>query len=82
VFTGSLERFSRSEAERWVEALGGQAASSVSGKTDYLVVGSEPGKKFDQAKAEGVKTLSEKQFVELLRGSRSRRVARLSVYRA
>jgi DNA ligase (NAD+) len=82
VFTGSLEHFSRSEAEKLIEALGGQAASSVSGKTDYVVVGSEPGKKFDQAKAEGVKTLSEKQFAELLRGSRGRRVARLSVYRA
>ena len=67
MFTGSLERFSRSEAQRRVESLGGNATSSVSGQTDYVVVGSEPGKKFDQAKAEGVKTLSEKQFVELLR---------------
>jgi DNA ligase (NAD+) len=67
VFTGSLERFARSAAERLVEGLGGQATSSVSSQTDYVVVGSEPGRKFDQAKAEGVKTLSEKQFVELLR---------------
>jgi DNA ligase (NAD+) len=67
VFTGSLERFSRSEAHRLVESLGGQATSSVSSQTDYVVVGSEPGKKLDQAKSERVKLLSEKQFIELLR---------------
>jgi DNA ligase (NAD+) len=67
VFTGSLDRFSRDKAQKLVEALGGQSTSSVSGQTDYVVVGSEPGKKLDQAKAEGVKTLSEKQFVELVR---------------
>jgi DNA ligase (NAD+) len=67
VFTGSLDRFSRSEAQKLVESLGGQATSSVSGQTDYVVVGSEPGKKLDQAKAEGVKTLSENRFVDLLR---------------
>ena len=66
VFTGSLDRFSRSEAQKLVEALGGQATSSVSGQTDYVVVGSEPGKKLDQAKSEGVKTVNEKQFVEFL----------------
>lgn len=67
VFTGSLERFSRSAAQRLVESLGGQAASSVSSQTDYVVIGSEPGKKIDQAKSEGVKTLNEARFVELLR---------------
>jgi DNA ligase (NAD+) len=67
VFTGSLDRFSRSEAQKLVESLGGQATSSVSGQTDYVVVGSEPGKKLDQAKSAGVETLSENQFIELLR---------------
>jgi DNA ligase (NAD+) len=67
VFTGSLDRFSRDEAQKLVEALGGQSTSSVSSQTDYLVVGSEPGKKLDQAKAEGVKRLSERNFVDLLR---------------
>jgi DNA ligase (NAD+) len=67
VFTGSLERFSRNEAQRLVESFGGNAASSVSSQTDYVVAGSEPGKKLEQAKSKGVKTLSEKQFVELVR---------------
>jgi DNA ligase (NAD+) len=67
VFTGALERFSRSEAQRLVEALGGNAASSVSSETDYVVVGSEPGQKLEQAKSKGVKTLSEREFAELLR---------------
>lgn len=67
VFTGSLDRFSRSEAEKLVESVGGQATSSVSGQTDYVVVGSEPGKKLEQAKSQGVKTLSENRFLDLLR---------------
>ena len=67
VFTGSLDRFSRSEAEKLVESLGGQATSSVSGQTDYVVVGSEAGKKSEQAKSQGVKTLSETRFLDLLR---------------
>ncbi|MGE5219128.1 MAG: NAD-dependent DNA ligase LigA [Chloroflexota bacterium] len=67
VFTGALERFSRGEAQRLVESLGGTATSSVSSQTDYVVVGSEPGTKLVQAKTKGVKTLSEKQFVDLIR---------------
>jgi DNA ligase (NAD+) len=69
VFTGSLERFSRGEAQRVVDGLGGNAASSVSSETDYVVVGSKPGQKLEQAKSKGVKTLSEREFVELLRES-------------
>jgi DNA ligase (NAD+) len=69
VFTGSLERFSRSEAQRLVESLGGRAASSVSRDIDYVVVGSEPGKKLQQAKSKKVKALNEKQFVKLVRGA-------------
>jgi len=67
VFTGSLDRFSRSEAEKLVESVGGQATSSVSGRTDYVVVGSEPGSKLDRAKFEGVNILSENRFLDLLR---------------
>jgi DNA ligase (NAD+) len=69
VFTGSLERFSRNEAQRLVESLGGNAASAVSSQTDYVVVGSKPGTKLAQAKSKGIKTLSERQFLDLLRKS-------------
>lgn len=62
VFTGSLDKYSREEAEELVESLGGRATSSVSGNTDYLVQGKDPGSKFDKAKEEGVKIIDEEQF--------------------
>jgi DNA ligase (NAD+) len=66
VFTGELEKYSRPEAERLVRELGGNATGSVSAKTDYVVVGKEPGSKFTKAQKLGVKTLTEKQFLSLL----------------
>jgi DNA ligase (NAD+) len=66
VFTGALKSMSREEAESKVEALGGRASSSVSGKVDYVVVGEDPGSKFAKAKALGVKTLTEEEFLQLL----------------
>jgi DNA ligase (NAD+) len=63
VFTGELERFSRSEAERRVRDLGGNATSSVSAKTDFVVVGKEPGSKATKAHKLGVKILTEKEFL-------------------
>jgi DNA ligase (NAD+) len=67
VFTGALDRFSRTEARNLVEELGGLTASFVSHQTDYLVVGTEPGKKLADATSAGVRTLSERRFVDLLR---------------
>ncbi len=66
VFTGGLERFSRSKAKELVESNGGRATSSVSGETDYVVVGEDPGSKLDEARERGVKTLDEDAFVALL----------------
>ena len=67
VFTGSLERFTRGEARETVERAGGSATSSVSGNTDYLVVGENPGqRKRDDAAEHGVETLDEEGFVGLL----------------
>ena len=63
VFTGELEKFSRSEAERRVRALGGNATGSVSAKTDFVVAGKDPGSKFAKAQKLGVKILSEKEFL-------------------
>jgi len=62
VVTGTLESFSRSEAEALIRRLGGDASSSISSKTDYLVAGLKPGSKLAKAKALGVKVLSEEEF--------------------
>lgn len=67
VFTGALEAYSRSEAQAAVEALGARATGSVSGNTDYLVVGKEPGQKIEEADAHEVPTLDEEGFTALLR---------------
>jgi len=67
VFTGSLAAWTRSEAQDLVERFGANATSSVSGATDYLVAGENPGSKLDQARERGVETLDEEAFVGLLR---------------
>lgn len=67
VFTGALKTLSREEAESRVETLGGRASSSVSRKTDFVVVGEEPGSKYEKARELGVKVLSEKEFVEMVK---------------
>lgn len=67
VFTGALRTFSRDEARKHVESLGARVVSSVSKATDYVVVGADPGSKFDKARQLGVTTLDEPEFVQLLR---------------
>ncbi|MGZ3569198.1 MAG: BRCT domain-containing protein, partial [Thermodesulfobacteriota bacterium] len=67
VFTGVLKGFERDEARNLVESLGGATASSVSRKVDYVVVGEDPGSKFDKAKELGIKTLTEEEFKKLIR---------------
>ncbi|MCA8979860.1 MAG: NAD-dependent DNA ligase LigA [Planctomycetes bacterium] len=66
VFTGSLESMTRAEAKHSVESVGGKVASSVSSKTDYLVVGGKPGSKAKKAAELGVKVLLEPEFRESL----------------
>ena len=67
VVTGTLSRWSRNEAEGLIKSLGGAAGSSVSKKTDYLVVGENPGSKLQKAQEYGTKLLSEDEFMEFLR---------------
>jgi len=67
VFTGELKNHSRSEAESIVKQLGGHASSSVSKKTDFVVVGANPGSKFDKAEMLNVKILSEDEFDKLIK---------------
>ena len=66
VFTGTLANRSREEAEALVASHGGKSGSSVSKKTSYVVVGADPGSKFDKAKSLGVQILNESQFEKLL----------------
>jgi len=64
VFTGSLDDFTREEAQNEVRKRGGDPASSVSSNTDYIVVGENPGSKLEKAKELGVEILDEGEFEE------------------
>lgn len=66
VFTGSLEGYSRKEAQDLVEELGARANSSVSSETDYVVAGENPGSKLDAAQNLSVQIMDEKEFKEFL----------------
>jgi DNA ligase (NAD+) len=67
VFTGGLAQVSRTRAQELIESLGARAVGSVSKKTDYVVIGEDPGSKADDARRLGVTTLDEEQFLALLR---------------
>ena len=64
--TGSLEGFSRDEAKEAILSRGGKASGSVSKKTDFVVVGENPGTKRDSAEKLGVPILDEAGFRQLL----------------
>ena len=66
VFTGSLEKFTRSEAKEMVEHMGGRAGGSVNQKTDYLVAGPGTGSKKTKAEELGVPILTETEFFNLI----------------
>ncbi len=68
VLTGTLEKMSRNEASEKIRARGGNVASSVSRKTDYVIAGPGAGSKLDDARALGVAVIDEAQFTELLGG--------------
>ena len=66
VLTGTLPRYSRDEAKRMIEEAGGRVTGSVSKKTDYVVVGADPGSKLEKARSLGVKTIEEGELIKLL----------------
>jgi DNA ligase (NAD+) len=67
VLTGGLETMTRDEARAGIQRLGGRVASSVSKKTDYVIVGKDPGSKYEDAKRLGVTILDEAEFTALLK---------------
>ncbi len=72
VVTGTLAGYSRAEAKKEIEALGGKVSGSVSANTDCVVVGVDPGSKADKAKQLGIKTLNEAAFKRLLGGTKKK----------
>lgn len=66
VLTGTLDSLTRDEIKERIRSLGGDVNSSVSKKTDYVVVGDSPGSKYNKAKKLGVKIIGEKEFSKLL----------------
>lgn len=66
VLTGTLSGLTRDEAKEKIELLGGKVTSSVSKKTDYVVVGEEAGSKLDKARSLGVRILDETAFLNMI----------------
>ncbi|MFH1129242.1 MAG: NAD-dependent DNA ligase LigA [Patescibacteria group bacterium] len=67
VLTGEMEKMTRDEAKEKIRELGGDVSGSVSKNTDFVVVGFEPGSKFDKAQKLGVKIINEKEFIKLIK---------------
>lgn len=66
VITGTLPNLTRSEAKNLIETSGGKVTGSVSGNTSYLILGADPGSKYDQAQKRNVPTLSESALKQLI----------------
>lgn len=67
VFTGTLSRFTREQAEGLVRRLGGEVSSSVSRRTSFVVVGENPGSKYDKARELNLNILGEEEFLKMLK---------------
>lgn len=67
VVTGRLDKFTRQQAEAKIKELGGAAKDNVTRKTDYVVYGADPGSKLTRAKELGIKTLTEQEFLDMLK---------------
>lgn len=66
VLTGSLEKYTRDDAKDLIRKAGGNPSSSVSKKTDFVLIGKDPGSKYEKAKELGVRILNEKEFKDMI----------------
>jgi len=66
VVTGALKKYTRERMKELIISLGGRPSSSVSKKTDFVLVGKEPGSKYQKAKALGVKIIGEVEFLKMI----------------
>lgn len=66
VITGTLANYSRRAIKELIQTLGGRVTGSVSKKTDYLIVGENPGSKYDKAQKLGIIILNESEFEKLI----------------
>ncbi len=67
VFTGGLQTLTREDAQDAVREFGGDVYSDISTNVDYMVAGEEPGSKFEKAKKLGIKIISEKDFLSMIK---------------
>ena len=67
VLTGSLQKYTRKEAEDIIERLGGKTSGSVSKKTDYVLAGEDAGSKLTKAQSLGINIISETDFKEMIK---------------
>ncbi len=67
VLTGSLDGLTRSEAKDKIKQYGGKVKENITKDTNYLIVGAEPGSKYEQAKKLGIKILNEEEFLKLIK---------------
>ncbi|MFA5527950.1 MAG: NAD-dependent DNA ligase LigA [Peptostreptococcales bacterium] len=67
VLTGTLEEYTRNEAQAIIEGMGGKVTGSVSKKTDYVLAGKEAGSKLEKAESLGISILTEEKFKEMMK---------------
>ena len=67
VLTGKLETLTREKATELIEANGGNVSSSVSSKTSFVLLGKDPGSKYEKAKKLNINIISEEEFINLLK---------------
>lgn len=67
VITGSLDNFTRDEAKGIIRSMGGKISSAVSKNVDYVIVGDDPGSKYETAQKLGIKILGEDEFQKIIR---------------